>query len=154
MVDRIRNTSILSYALVFKVNLTVLVNSYVLEKSITSDRTVDVWLRLLVKVDNLCVATTLIVEDTIVIPTVLVITDELTLWIGRESCLTCTRKTEEDSCVLAVHVSVSRAVHRSDTLQWQEVVHHREHTLLHLTTIPCVDDNLLLRSNVEHNSCL
>ena len=40
------------------------------------------------------------------------------------------------------------------SLQWQEVVHHREHTLLHLTTIPCVDDNLLLRSYVEYNGCL
>ena len=84
----------------------------------------------------------------------LVVADELTLRIGRESSLASTRKTEEDSCVLTVHVGVCRAVHRSDALQWEEVVHHREHTLLHLTAIPCVDDNLLLRSYVEHYSSL
>ena len=154
MVDWVRNTSVLSYALISEVNLTILVNCYVLEESVTCDSAIDVWLRLLVKVDNLSIATTLIVEDTLVIPSVLVITDELTLWIGRKSCLTSTRKTEEDSCVLTVHVSVSRAVHRSHTLQWQEVVHHREHTLLHLTTVPCVNDYLLLSCYVEHNTSL
>ena len=154
VVDRIRNTSVLCYALVSEVDLAVLVHSNVLKESVACDGTVDVWLRLLVEVDNLGVAATLEVEHTLVVPSVLVVADELTLRIGRESSLTSTRKTEEDSCVLTVHVGVCRAVHRSDALQWEEVVHHREHTLLHLTAIPCVDDNLLLRSYVEHYSSL
>ena len=33
----------------------------------------------------------------------------------------------------------------------KEVVHHREHTFLHFTAIPCVDDNLLAGCEVEHN---
>ena len=40
-------------------------------------------------------------------------------------------------------------MHRSDALQREVVVHHREHTLLHLTTVPCVDDNLLAACCVE-----
>ena len=40
-------------------------------------------------------------------------------------------------------------MHRSDTLQWQVVVHHREHTLLHFTAVPCVDDNLFAAGSVE-----
>src|SRR3712207_5653458 len=43
--------------------------------------------------------------------------------------------------------------HRSDTLQRQVVVHHREHTLLHFTTVPCVKDNLFLAGYVEYNGC-
>ena len=79
----------------------------------------------------------------------LVITDKLTLRVCREGGLTCTRETEEDSGVLTVHVAVCRAVHGSDALQRQIVVHHWEHTLLHLTAIPCVDDYLLAACGVE-----
>ena len=79
----------------------------------------------------------------------LVITDKATLGIGRQSGLTGTRETEEDGGVLTIHIAVGRAVHGSDTLQGQIVVHHREHTLLHLTAIPSVDDYLLTAGNVE-----
>ena len=84
----------------------------------------------------------------------LVVTDQLTLRVGAQSGLTCTRQTEEDSGVLTVHVGVGRAVHAGDAAQGEEVVLHREHTLLHLTTIPCVEDNLLLRGNVEQHGSL
>ncbi|CUP79381.1 Uncharacterised protein [Segatella copri] len=154
MEDWVRNTSVLCYALISEVNLTISSYSYVLQESVALDSVVDIWLRLLVKVDNLSIATTFEVEYTIVIPSVLIVTDQLTLRVCRQCSLTCTRKTEEDSCILTVHIAVSRAVHRSHTLQWQEVVHHREHTLLHLTTIPCIDDNLLLRCYVESNTSL
>ena len=36
-----------------------------------------------------------------------------------------------------------RQVHGSDAFKWEIVVHHREHTFLHLSTVPCIDDNLL-----------
>ena len=81
MVDRIRYTSILGNCLICEVNLTILVYCYVLEESITCDSTVDVWLRLLVEVDNLSVATTFEVEHTLVVPSVLIVTDQLTLRI-------------------------------------------------------------------------
>ena len=149
VVDRIRYTSVLSNALVSEVNLAVSSYCNVLQQSVALDSTIDIRLVLLRKVDNLSIAATLEVEDTFVVPTVLVVTDEQTLWIGRKSCLTCARQTEEDSGILTFHIGVSRAVHRSDTIEWEEVVHHREHTLLHLTAVPCVDDNLLAACSVE-----
>jgi hypothetical protein len=79
VVDRIRYTSILGNSLICEVNLTILSYSYVLEESVTCDSTVDVWLRLLVEVDNLSVATTFEVEHTLVVPSVLIVTDQLTL---------------------------------------------------------------------------
>ena len=42
-------------------------------------------------------------------------------------------------------------MHRSDALEGVVVVHHREHTLLHFTTVPSVDDNLLAACDVEYN---
>ena len=82
VVDRVRNASVLSYALVSEVDLTVCVNCNVLEESVAADSLVDIWLRNRVKVDNLSVATTLVVEYTLVIPTVLVVTDEETLRVS------------------------------------------------------------------------
>ena len=43
-------------------------------------------------------------------------------------------------------------MHRSDALEWQVVVHHREHTLLHFTTVPSVDDYLFAACYVECNA--
>ena len=154
MINRIRNTSILCYALISEVNLSIFCNSYVLKESVALDRIVDIRFRLDIKVDNLSVASTLEVEYTVIIPAVLIITDQKTLRVCGKCSLTCTGKTEEDCCVLSVKVCVSRAVHRSHALQWQEVVHHREHTFLHLSAVPCINDNLLFAGDIEHNSCL
>ena len=90
MINWIRNTSILCYALIVEINLTCCINCHVLKKSVTSDCVVDIWLRLLIKSDNLCITSTLEVEDTVVIPTVLIITDQKSLRICRKCCLTCT----------------------------------------------------------------
>ena len=45
-------------------------------------------------------------------------------------------------------------MHGSNALQRQEVVHHGEHTLLHLAAVPGVDDDLLLAGDVEQHSSL
>ena len=82
MVDRVRNTCVLSHALVSEVDLAVCVYCNVLEESVAADSLVDVWLRNRVEVDDLGVASTLIVEYALVIPTVLVVTDEETLRVS------------------------------------------------------------------------
>ena len=107
MLDRIRNTSVLGYALICEIDLAGSITGNVLKKSISLACVVDVRLVLLGEVDNLCLATTLEVEYSVVIPAVLIITDEESLGIGRKCSLTCSGKTEEDSGVLSVHVSVS-----------------------------------------------
>ena len=154
MVDRIRYTSILGNTLIVEINLAVSINGYVLKQSISLDCVVDVGLGILVQVDNLSVASTFKIEYAVVIPTVLVITDQQTLRICRQSGLTGSGQTKEDSGVLTVHIGVCGAVHGSDALQRQVVVHHGEHTLLHLSAVPCVNDNLLTACDVECYTCL
>ena len=75
MVYRIGNASVLGYALVCKIDLSALVESYVLEECVSLDRVIDIRLCLFVKIYNLCIAAAFDVEDTIVIPTVFIITD-------------------------------------------------------------------------------
>src|SRR5699024_2709616 len=126
----------------------------VFKQSVSLDCIVDVRLGLFVQVDNFCVASAFEVEYSVVIPAVLVITDQKTFRVCGQSCFTCSGKAEEDCCVFTVHIGVCGAVHGSDALQRQVVVHHREHTFLHLSAVPCINDNLLTACNVEHYSCL
>ena len=102
MIDRVRYTGVLGYALVCEIDLAVCIQSNVLKKCVTFDCIVDIRLGILVKVDNLGIASTLEVEYAVVIPAVLVITDQKTLRVCGKCCLTCTGKTEEDSGILAV----------------------------------------------------
>ena len=87
VVDRIRDTGVLSNALVGEVNLAVSVYSNVLEEGVTTDSVVDIGLRVLVEVDNLGLAAAFAVEYALVVPAVLVVTDKETLRIGRKSSL-------------------------------------------------------------------
>ena len=79
--------------------------------------------------DALGVATALNVEDTLVAPAVLVVTDQGTLGVGRESCLASARETEEDSNV-SVLALVGGGVKGEDVvLDGHLVVENSENTL-------------------------
>ena len=106
MIDRVRYTSILCYTLICEINLSIFIKCYVLKKCVTLDCIVDIRLRLFVKVNNLSIASAFKVKYSVVIPSVLVITDQKTLRICRKCCLSCSGKSEEDCCILAVHISV------------------------------------------------
>ena len=153
MIDRIRNTSVFCYALISEINLTISINCYVFQQSVTFDSSVDIGFTFLIQVDNFSIATTFVVEYTFVIPSVFVVTDQLTFRVSRQSSLTCTRQTEEDSRTSSFHICISRAVHGSDTTKRVHVVHDREHTFLHFTTVPSVQDNLFFSLQVENSSC-
>ena len=84
----------------------------------------------------------------------LVVADEKALGVGGKRGLAGAGKAEEDGGVLAVHVGVGRAVHRSDALEREVVVHHGEHALLHLAAVPGVDDDLLAGGDVEGHAGL
>ena len=102
MIDRVGYTGVLGYALVSEINFALCIQSNVLKQSVTFDRIVDIRLRLFVKVDNFCIASTLEVEYTVVIPAVLIITDQETFRICGKSCLTGSGETEEDRGVGSV----------------------------------------------------
>ena len=82
MIDRVGYTGVLGNALVVEVDDAVLVNGNVLEEGVAPDGSVDIRFRLLVELDDLCIAAAFEVEDTLVVPAVLVVTDEETLRVS------------------------------------------------------------------------
>ena len=74
----------------------------------------------------------------------LVVADQLALGVGAEGRLARARESEEDSGLRLILIRISRAVHRGNATKRVEVVHIGEHTLLHLTAVPGVEDELYL----------
>jgi hypothetical protein len=78
VVDWIGHTAVLSLLGIEEIHfLGHGIDGHVLEESIALDGSVDVWLSLLRKIDGLGVASSFKVEDPLVVPPMLVVTDEL-----------------------------------------------------------------------------
>ena len=134
VVDGIRHTSVLRLAHVVEVQRAVVTHHHVLQQRVALDRVPDVRLLLARQVDRLRVAAALEVEDAVVVPAVLVVSDQETLGVRGQRRLARSRQTEEQSAV-AVLAHVRRAVHRQNAVQRQLVVHHAENALLHLAAV-------------------
>ena len=154
MVDGVGNAGVLGNALVSEVDVALGIQGNVLKQSVALDGVVDIRLGFFVQVDDLSIAAALEVKDAVVVPAVLIVADQQALRVGGQGGLAGAGQAEEDGGVLAVQVGVGRAVHGSHALQRQVVVHHGEHTLLHLAAVPGVDDDLLTAGNVEGNAGL
>ena len=151
MVDGVRYASVLGHGLVGEVDLAVLVYRNVFQQGVATDGVVDVRFGFLVQVDDLGIAAAFEVEHTFVVPAVFVVADQQTFRIGGQGRFTRAGESEEDGSVLAVHVRIGRAVHRSHTLERKQVVHVGEDTFLHLSAVPRVEDHLLFFRQVEYH---
>ena len=99
----------------------------VLQDRAEADRAENLGLLLRRKVDALGVASTLDVEDTGIRPNVLVVANEQTVGIRRESGLAGTRETEEESNIAFLHSDVCRRVEgKLSELDWLQVVLRKE----------------------------
>ena len=115
---------------------------------------VDLGLVLFLEVDALGVAAALNVEDAVIGPAVLVVTDELALGVGGEGGLDGAGEAEEDSGLVGLGVHVGRAVHREDVLLGQDVVHGGEDALLDLACVLGAADDDEVRLIVDHDGSL
>ena len=154
VVDGVGHAGVLGHRLVGEVDFALVVYGNVLQESVATDGVIDVGFGFLVEVDNLGIAAALIVEDAVVVPAVFVVADKQTLGVGGKGGFAGSGQTEEDGGVLAVHVGVGRAVHGSHALEGKVVVHDGEHTLLHFTAVPGVDDDLHTLGEVEGHAGL
>ena len=103
--------------------------------------------------DDLGVAAALEVENAVVGPAVLVVTDELALGIGGERRLAGAGQTEEERCI-AIVADVGRAVHGQHVLEGQQIVHHREHALFDLAAVARVADQGHAFGKIKDDGCL
>mmetsp|Transcript_40347 Transcript_40347/g.90695 ORF Transcript_40347/g.90695 Transcript_40347/m.90695 type:complete len:384 (-) Transcript_40347:71-1222(-) len=134
MVQRVGHTAVLSLGRVEVVRGAILVNPHILHQSILLDGAVDLRLILFRQVNCLGIAATLKVENAILIPAMLIIAKQQTIWVSGQGGLASARQAKEQSSV-SVMALVGRAVHGHDAIQRQQVVHDAKHALLHLTTI-------------------
>lgn len=127
------------------------VEDNVLEDGSEADGVENIGLLLGGEANALGVAATLDVEDTTVGPAVLVVTDQGTVGVGRQSGLASTRETEEDGHV-AILALVGRRVEGQDVvLDGHLVEEDGEDTLLHLTSVLGTQDDHLLLGEVNGN---
>ena len=101
---------------------------------------------------SLSVATSLNVEDVLISPYVLVITDEQALRVRGKGGLTSAREAKEDSGV-AIGSDVGRAVHAESATLGHVVVHDAEDAFLHLTCVGCAQNDELLGGEVDSDRC-
>ena len=151
VIDGVRYTRVLRNGLVRKVDASGGIYGNILKQRIAANCLVDVRLRIRVEVDDLRIAAALVVEHALIVPAVLVVSDEEPRIVGRERGLARTGEAEEQRCVLPLLIRIGRAVHGGNPLQREIVVHHREHALFHLAAVPRVDDDLLAAREVEHD---
>ena len=125
------------------------VEDNVLQDGTEADGVENIGLLLAGETNALGVAATLDVEDTSVGPAVLVVTDQLTLGVGRQGGLSGTGQTEEDSDI-AVLTLVGRGVQGQDVVLDRHLVEEdSEDTLLHLTGVLSTQDDHLLLGEVD-----
>ena len=98
VVDRVGYAGVFGNTLIGEVNLAVGVHSHILEESVTTDGVVDVGLVLLGEVDDLGVASALEVEDTVIVPAVLIVTDQAALGICGKGGLACASSHRRTRC--------------------------------------------------------
>mmetsp|Transcript_29473 Transcript_29473/g.44710 ORF Transcript_29473/g.44710 Transcript_29473/m.44710 type:complete len:223 (+) Transcript_29473:424-1092(+) len=106
------------------------------------DGVVDIGLILLGEANGLGVAAALNVENSIIAPHVLVISQQGSVGISREGSLSSSRETEQESGVTVLSF-VGRGVHGKSSHLGHQVVHDTEDTLLHLTSVLGAEDNHL-----------
>ena len=87
------------------------VDHYILHLAAETDCAVDLRLVLRIQIDTFCVAASLEVEYAIVTPSMLIVSDQLSCRICRQSCLSCSGKAEEDSRLMSLRIHICGAVH-------------------------------------------
>ena len=139
--DRIRDSSVLSERSVREIDLPRdRINRRVLEDSSEADRAVNFGFSLIGEAQALGVAASLDIEDASLGPTVLIVSDQVAMRIGRESRFAGPGEAEEERDI-TIRPFIRRAVHREHILLGHDVVHDGEDSLLHLTGVLGAQDH-------------
>ena len=82
MLDGVGDAGVLGHALVLEVDLAPGIHGDILQQSVALDGVVDVGLAFLVEVDDLGIAAAFEVEHALIVPAVLVVTNQQTLRVS------------------------------------------------------------------------
>lgn len=121
----------------------------VLQDGSEADSTEDVRLLLGGEANGLGVAATLDVEDALVAPAVLIVTDQSALGVSRERGLAGARQAEEDGDVSVLALVGGRVQGEDVVLDGHLEEEDGEDALLHLTSVLCAEDDHFLLGKVD-----
>jgi hypothetical protein len=132
--QRVSASSVLGDANVIKINGTSVVVNNILNNSAKLNCIVNLGLAFLGKSNALGIATSFNVEDTLIGPNVLVITNEKALRVSRQSCLSSSRETKEEGGG-SIFALIARGVKGQDPTLHHEIHHNGQDSLFHLTSV-------------------
>ena len=141
MVDRVRYPGVERQAGIAEIDLALFIENDIFQERVTADGAINFRFVLFTQVTGLGVASALKIENPVIIPAVFVITDQAAICGGGQRCLAGTRQPEKQRHITIV-TKIGGTVHGGNALLRQQVVHHGEHALFHLTAIPAAGDQL------------
>ncbi|CAI8760341.1 NAD-specific glutamate dehydrogenase [Pseudomonas sp. IT-P294] len=153
VLQRVGCTAVLGQADIGVVGVLGVIDNDVFQDSAVLDGFPDNRLVLLGEVDALGIATAFDVEHHAFAPTVLVVTDQVTAFVGGQGGFTGARQTEEQGHV-ARFTDVGSAVHWQHVGGWQQEVLYREHGFLHFTGVAHAGDQHFLLCEVEDHATI
>lgn len=152
VLDGVGAASVLGQSRVIIVNDTsIRIEDDILQNGAKLHRVEDIRLLLGGETDALGVATALDVEDTVVTPAVLVVTNQLPVGVGRQCRLSSPRQAEEQGHVTLLTLVCRGVKGEHVVLHWHLVEENREDALLHLTGVFGAENYHLLLGEVESN---
>lgn len=136
MFQRIANSCVFSNRYIIKINSSWLVRVIfdILNNSTKLDSIPNFGFFLSAEIDGFSIASSFNVEDTLVSPDVLIITNQSSLRISTESSLTSTRQAEQESGVSTL-AFIGTSMHAECAFLRHVVVHNTEKTFLHLSSV-------------------
>ena len=153
VLQRVGGAAVLGQADIGVVGVLGLVDDDVFQHGAVLDGFPDNRLVLLGQVDALGIATAFDVEHHAFAPAVLVVTDQVTAFVGGQGSLAGARQTEEQGHV-ACFANVGGAVHREYVGSRQQVVLHRKHGFLHFTGVAHAGDQHFFLGEVEDHATI
>ena len=153
MRQRIGDAGVFGFAAVGIIHAAVSAHHHVFQQRIAADGAINLRLRLRIEIDGLSVAAAFEVKHAVIVPTVLIIADQLTMRIGRQGGFPGPGEAEEQRHV-PCFATVGRAVHRRDAFLRQQVVHDREQPFLHFAAVPGTADELNTLAEIKGDKVL
>jgi hypothetical protein len=137
MENRIRDAAVFWLCSIKVVRGSVFPDFDVLEQRVGMNGAINIRLRLFRQVNRLGIASTLEIENALVVPAVFIVSNQGTVRISRQCGLARPTQTKKEANV-SVLADVGRAMHWKVAIHRQPVVHQREQALLVLSSIPVI----------------
>src|SRR5690606_27536002 len=138
MINWVAHASILRDGSIGKINFAIFIHYHIFKNCAGLNCVKNIWLLLFRKVNDLCITAALKIENCIFGgPTVFVVTNQFTIWIGRKCCFSSSGKSEK-YCSFTILANIGGAVHwHCIFIDRQNKIERRENSFFNFPSITC-----------------